>query len=120
MGTVNVEEVAVPLIYSSNFSRSTEMPLINSEISLMLIWSENCVICKEHRVTVFPITDTKLFIPLVTLSTQDNLKLLKYLRLVFTWITYCNKYQSKVSMQVQNQCLDYLIDPNFQEVNKLV
>ena len=120
MGIVNLEEVAVPLVYSSNFSVSTEVPLINSEISIMLIWSANCIISKEDRVTGFWITDTKLFVPLVTLSTQDNLKLLKHLKLGFTRIICCNKYQWKVSMQAQNQCINCLIDPHFQGVNKLV
>ena len=111
MGIVNLEEVAVPLVYSSNFSVITEVPLINSEISLMLIWSANCITSKEDRVTGFWITDTKLFVPLVTLSTQDNLKLLKHLKLGFTRIICCNKYQWKVSMQAQNQCINCLIDP---------
>ena len=55
VGTVSVKEVAVPLIYLSNFWRSTEMTLINCETSLMQTWAANCVICEEDRVIVFSI-----------------------------------------------------------------
>ena len=55
VGTMSVKEVAVPLIYSSNFWRSTEMTLINCETSLMQTWSANCVICEEDGVIVFSI-----------------------------------------------------------------
>ena len=53
----------------------------------------------------------------VTLSTQDNIKLLKQLESGFTRIMNCNKNQSKVTEQAQNKHLDYLFDPSFQEVN---
>ena len=56
------------------------MSLINCVINLDLNWSENCVIVATNvaaQATTFPITDTKLYVPVVTLSTQDNAKLLK-------------------------------------------
>ena len=53
------------------------MPLINCEISLTLTWSENCVISSPIEKTEFAITDTKLYVPVATLSTEDNIKLLK-------------------------------------------
>ena len=52
------------------------MPLINCEITLDLSWSENCVIVATNvaaQATTFSITDTKLYVPVVTLSTQENL-----------------------------------------------
>ena len=70
-------EIVVPLKYLSNFWRTLEMPLINCEISLTLTWSENCVISSPIGKTEFAITDTKLYVPVATLSTEDNIKLLK-------------------------------------------
>ena len=52
------------------------MPLINCEINLILTWSTNCVISEGDRAITFAITDTKLYVPVVTLSTQNNTKLL--------------------------------------------
>ena len=64
-------------------------------------------------------TDTKLFVLVVTLSTQDNSELLKKLKLGFERTFNWNKYQSKVSMETRNQYFNYLIDPSFQGVNRL-
>ena len=84
-GTKKIE-IMVPLKYLSNFSRTLEMPLINCEINLILTWSANCVIVSTNvanQNATFEITDTKLYIPVVTLSTQDNSKLLQQLESVF-------------------------------------
>ena len=62
--------------------------------------------------------DTKFYVLIVTLSTQDNVKLLQQLRWGFERKTNRNKCESKVSLERQNQCLDYLIDPSFQGLNK--
>ena len=48
------------------------MPLINCEINLILAWSEKCVLFNDTKATAFSKTDTKLYVPVVTLSTQDN------------------------------------------------
>ena len=69
----------LPLKCLSNFWRTLEMSLINCEITFDLNWSENCVIVATNaatQATTFSITDTKLYVPVVTLSTQDNAKLL--------------------------------------------
>ena len=79
------------------------MPLFDCEINLILSWSENCVICSTIRKTKFAITDTKLYVPVVTLSTQDNANLLEQLRSGFRRTIIRNKYQSKVSTERQNQ-----------------
>ena len=71
--TKNVE-IAVPIIFRflSNFWRTLEMPLINCEINLILTWSGKCVFSSATGATKFAITDTKLFVSVVTLSTEDN------------------------------------------------
>ena len=78
-GSKNVE-IIVPLKYLSNFWGTLEMPLINCEIKLTLTWYSNCVIVSTdvaNQIATFAITDTKLYVPVVTLSTQDNAKLLE-------------------------------------------
>ena len=57
-----------------------EMPLINWKVNLILTWSENCIISSATGKTKFAITDAKLYVPIVTLSTQDNATLLEQLR----------------------------------------
>ena len=56
------------------------MPLANCEIALELIWPANSVICKENRVIIVAMTYTKLDVPVVTFSTQNNAKLLQQLK----------------------------------------
>ena len=68
--------ISIPLKCLSNFWRTFEMPLINCEISLILRWLSTCVITNSTVAGRFAITDTKLFAPVVTLSNQDNAKLL--------------------------------------------
>ena len=53
------------------------MPLINCEINLILTWSANCVISEAYRATTFAIADTTRDVPAVTLSTQENAKLVE-------------------------------------------
>ena len=73
-GTKDVE-IMVPLKYLSNFWRTLEMPLINCEVNLILTWSSNCVLIATtipNQAATFEITDTKLYVPVVTLSTQEK------------------------------------------------
>ena len=56
------------------------MPLINCETSLVLTWSTNCVIFEADWAKTFVITDTKLYVSVVNLSTQDNWKPLQQLK----------------------------------------
>ena len=95
------------------------MPLINCEINLILTWSENCVTSSAIGETKFAIADTKLYVPVVTLSTQDNAKLLEQLRSGFKITINWNKYQSNVSAK-RKRYLDFLIDTKFQGVNRLL
>ena len=77
-GTKNGVKRAVPLKYLSNFWRSLEMPLINCKVKLSLTWIENCVLTAAANANeeIFKITDAKLYVLIVTLSAEDNAKLL--------------------------------------------
>ena len=113
-------EIMVPLIYLSNFWRTLEMPLINSEVNLTLTWSSTCVITNSTGAETFEITDTKLYVPVVlTLSTKENAKLLQQLESGFKRVINWNKYLSKPELLRQNPNLNYLIEPSFQGVNRL-
>ena len=85
------------------------MPLINHEINLILTWSEDCVISSATGETKFKITDTKPYVLVATLSTQDNIKLLQQLKSGFKRTINRNKYQTRVSAEEVNQYLDFLI-----------
>ena len=116
-GIKNVK-IMVLLKYLSNFWRTPEMPLSNCEISLILIWSANCVIVSTNvanQNAIFAITDTKLYVPVVTLSTQDNAKLLQQLKSGFKRVVNWNKYLSKPKLLAQNPSLNHLVEPSFQE-----
>ena len=76
--TKNVE-IMVPLKYLSNLWWHLEMLLINCKINLILNWSDKCVLSNDTKATTFPIIYTKIYVPLVTLSTQYNAKLLEQL-----------------------------------------
>ena len=120
-GTKNVE-IMVPLKYLSNFCRTLEMPLINCEINLILTWSTNCVIVSTNianQNATIQITDTKLYVPVVTLSIQDNFKLLQQLKSGFKRVIGWNKYLSKPELLAQNPNLNHLLEPSFQGVNRL-
>ena len=67
----------------------------------------------------FAIKDTKLYVPVVTLPKEDNIKLLKQLESGFKRKVNWNKYQYKDKNKEQNRHFNYLIDPSFQGVNRL-
>ena len=73
----NGVKIVVPLKYLSNFWRSLEMPLINCKVELSLSWNPNCVLSNLVGDSTFTITYAKLYVPFVTLSTEDNDKLSK-------------------------------------------
>ena len=111
----------VPLKYLSNLGRTLEMPLINCEVELSLNWSANCVIIYtnvNNQVPTFTITETNVYVPVVTLSTQDNEKLLQ-LKSGFKRKINWNKYLAKPELLAQNANSNYLIQPKFQGVNRL-
>ena len=126
-------ELAIPLKYLGNFWRALNIPLISCELSLELKWNKNCVITSlEDRIidagppvirgnaptsATLSITDCKLYIPVVTLSKDDEIKLLTNLKSGFTreW----NKYRSQMSTKANNNNLNILIDLTFTNVNRL-
>ena len=96
-GTKDVE-IMVPLKYLSNFWRTLEMPLINCEVNLILTSSSTCVIASVivgNQAATFAITDTKRYVPVVTLSTQENTKFLQQLKSGFKRVINWNKNLSK-------------------------
>ena len=82
----------VSLKYLSKFWRTLEIPLINCEINVILTWSEKCVLANDTKAATFAITDTKLYVSVVTLSTQENAKLLQQLISGFKKTISWNKY----------------------------
>ena len=95
------------------------MPLINCEVNLILTWSKDCVITNSTGAGKFKITETKLYVPVVTLSTQDNAKLLQQLKSGFKRTINWNKYESSIKTFTQSRYLNYLITPTCQGVNRL-
>ena len=95
------------------------MALINCEVNLLLTWSKDCVITNSTGKGKFAITETKLQVPIVTLSTQDNAKLLQQLKSGFKRTINWNKYQSSIKTSAQNRYFNHLVDPSFQGVNRI-
>ena len=92
------------------------MPIMNCEVKLILTWSKNCVITNSIGEGNFAITDTELYVPIVTLSTQDNLKLLWQWKSGFKRKTNSNKYEWSVKTFAKNRYLNYLINPSFHRI----
>ena len=88
-------KITVPLTYLSNFWRSLEMLLINCKINLEWNWSKGCIM-STIAVTAFKIANTKLYVPIVTLSSKDNAKLVKLLECTFNGPVYWNEHQTKI------------------------
>ena len=119
------------------------MPLIHCEIFLTLIWSASCILTDiktqttrnanpnvdtpaEARESIdssknatFKITDTKLFVPVVTLSTKDDNNFLEQLKSGFKITSKLYRYRSEITNQAKPNYLNYLIDPTFTKVNRL-
>ena len=97
------------------------MPLTNCEVNLISTWSENCVIIYANVANqnpTFEITERKLYVPVVTLSTKDNARLLPQLKSGFKRAINWNKYLSKPELLAQNSNLNHLVEPSFQGVNR--
>ena len=93
--------------------------VINCEVNLILTWSDKFVLSNDTKATTFSIADAKLYVSVVTLSTQYNAKLLQQLKLGFKRTINWNKHQRKFSPERPNQYLDFLVDPSFQGENRL-
>ena len=128
----NETEIVIPLKHLSNFWRILNISLINCEIELILNWSKNCVLANMTERAAgnnndppaptgleFQITDTKLYVPIVTLSKEKYTKLLEQLKSGFKGIIKWNKYRSQMSVQSNNSNLNYSIDSTFTKFNTL-
>ena len=129
-GTQEVE-LAIPLKYLGNFWRALNIPLISCEVSLELKRNKNCVITSLEQRDIgggnrdnaptgatLSITDCKLYVPAVTLSKDDEIKLLTNLKSGFKREIIWNKYRSQMTTEAVNNNLNILIDPTFTNVNR--
>ena len=130
-GTQEVE-LAIPLKYLGNFWRALNIPLISCELSLELKWDKNCVITSLEQRDIgegnrdnaptgatLAINDCKLYVPALTLSKDDEIKLLTNLKSGFKREIISNKYRSQMTTEAVNNNLNILIDPTFTNVNRL-
>ena len=108
----------MPLKYLSNFWKTLKMLVIDCQIDLISIWSEGCITSSAAGAAKLAITDAKLYVSIVTLSTEDNIKLLQQLESGFKRTISWNKYQPKLTEQPQHRYLNYLIQ-SFEGVNRL-
>ena len=133
--TKNDAKIVVPLKHLSNFWRHLDIPLINCEVELILTWFKNCILIDKStreanygaNLVVYEIdnsenatlkiTGLKLFVPVVTLSKENDIKLSEQLKIGFERSIKWYKYRSQMSIQPQNNNLNYLIDPTFTNVN---
>ena len=124
--------LAILLKYLGNFWRALNVPLISCEVSLELKWNKNCVITSiQHEMNLdggnteaptnatLSITDCKLYVPVVTLSKDDEIKLLTNLKSGFKREIIWNKYRSQMTSEAINNDLNILVDPTFINVNRL-
>ena len=130
-GTKEVE-LAIPLKYLGNFWRALNIPLISCEVSLELKWDKNCIVTSLEQKDIgggnrdnaptgatLAINDSKLYLPAVTLSKDDEIKLLTNLKSGFNREIIWNKYRSQMTTEAVNNNLNILIDPTFTNVNRL-
>ena len=94
------------------------MPLVNCKIELSLKWYENCILSSAETAVTFAITDTKPYVPIVTLKIEDNAKLSKLLNEGFKRSIYWNKYKI-IFKNYNDEYIRERLDASFQGVNKL-
>ena len=114
-------KIVVSLKYLSNFFRSLEMPLINYKVKLNLTWKKECVLSNRAGDAVFIINDTKLYVPVVTLSKEDNKDFIEQQNKGFQRSIYWNEYKTKEKTENEDaNVFKYInLDPSFQGVNRL-
>ena len=143
LGGNNIEKddvkIVVSLKYLSNFWRTLDMPLINCRMSLTLTWYNNCVLTTRATrdaaaaqgsnpavaeidsptAATFKIKDCKLQVPVVTLSAENDNKILEQLKTGFKITIKWNKYRSEMSNETKSNNLNYSIDPTFTNAHRL-
>ena len=124
--------LVIPLKNLGNFWRTLNIPLTSCEVSLELKWNKNCVITSIQRElnldggnteaptgASFAIDACKFYVPVVTLSKDDEIKLLTNLKSGFKREIIWNKYRSQMTTEQTNNNLNILVDPTFTNVNRL-
>ena len=120
ISSVKDAKLVVPLTYLSNFWRSLEMPLINCKVYFELNWMEDCILSSAWDPAKFVITDAKLHVPIVTLSTKDSANLTKQLSKGFKRSVYWNNYETKPAKVIEKgKNLYELLNASFQGVKRL-
>ena len=135
--TKNNVKVVIPLKHLSNIWRSLNILLINCEVELILTCFKNCVLIdkltreatyganlrvseiNDPENAIFQITDKKLYVPVVTLSKENDVRLLEQLKSGFKRTIKLNRYRLQINIQPKNNSLNYLIDPTFTNVDRL-
>ena len=114
-------KIVIPLKYLSNFFRSLEMLLINCKIQLNLTWKKECLLSTGGGDAVFIINDTKIYVPVVTLSKEDNKDFIEQQNKGFQRSSYWNEYKTKeINENADANVFKYInLDPSFQGVNRL-
>ena len=119
----NAYRISVPLKYISSFFRSLELPMINTKLNLELSWTNNCIVINAamNNDTLFQITKTELYVPVVTLNTNDNKKLSDLLSKGFKRSLFWNEYKSKIETHRAdaNNLKRISLDNSLQGVNRL-
>ena len=125
MDIVKIVVPLIPLKYLSNFWWSLEIQLINCKVELSLKWIESCVLTTSVNANVtFKITDAKLYVPIVTLSAEDNAKLSKLLGEGFKRSIYWNKYKVidervvEIADNNEERYVRELLDSSYQGVKR--
>ena len=118
--SVKDAKIVVPLKYLSNFWRSLEMPLINCKVYLELNWIEDCILSSARDSAKFAITDAKLHVLIVTLSTKHSANLTKQLNEGFKRSVYWNSYETKPAKVIEKVKTIYeLLNASFQSFKRL-
>ena len=116
-------KIVVPLKYISNFFRNLELPLINTKLYMELNWTKFSVSCNQDHNSIFQVTKCELYIPIVTLNTENNNKLSELLIKGFERTVIWNEYKSKIERvtipQNDNMFKRTTLDVSFQGVSKL-
>ena len=118
--SVKDTKIVVPLKYLSNFWRSLELPFSNCKVNFEVNWIESCILSSDGNAAKFGITDAKLHVPIVTLSTKDSVNLTKQLNEGFKRSVYCNSYETKPAKLIEKgKNLYKLLNALFQGVRRL-
>ena len=111
-------KIAVPLKYLSNFRTSLEMLLINCKGEFSLTWNKNCILPTTGTAATFAITNAKFYVPVVTLKTEDNIKLSKLLREGFKRPVWNEHKVTPIINYAGNDYIRERLDASFQGVKK--